>query len=336
MAELIQRTSPEQLALEDFERLFSVFPLSDLNGKRLFITGGTGFFGFWLLMAISYLNSTGANILVTALSRNPQQFLNKNPFFKQCQWLSFCHGDITDYSPPSGHFDLFIHGATDTSPASHQAPLKLFTSMIHGAEHVFEHAQSIKCQRVLVISSGAVYDNVNRESDVNSSPYAEGKKAVEALAKFYGSEHKTDMIIARCFAFIGFRLPKHLAIHQFIEDAVNGNDIRIKGNGRAIRSYLYGADLAIWLLAILVRGNSLSTYNVGSDCGYTLAEHADRVIRNLAPEQQVIVENTRDNSADKRNIYVPEVDKANKELGLNVWTELDEAIKKHGQTIVKK
>jgi len=109
----------------------------------------------------------------------------------------------------------------------------------------------------------------------------------------------------------------------------------IKGHGLPNRSYLYATDLAVWLLAILVRGNSLSTYNVGSDCGYSLAEHPDRVIKNLTPEKRVIVENTFDDCLGKRNIYVPDVYKAHEELGLNIWTELSDAIKKHGQTIIK-
>jgi len=342
MADLTGKELPEQLAFADFDRLFSLYPISELRGRRLFITGGTGFFGFWLLMAISYLNSTGANITVTALSRNAQRFLERHPFFKQCQWLSFCHGNIIDYSPPSGHFDLFIHAATDTSPSAIESSLQLFNSMVSGTQHLLAHARSSNAKRVLLISSGAVYgeqpqqvDKIPEDAsyagssiDVNNV-YSEGKRAMEMLCACYAHAHNIEIVTARCFSFIGYGLPSHLAIGQLINDALYADVITIKGDGLPVRSYLYAADLAVWLLAILTKGENMSAYNVGSDVGMTIADYALLVKAILAPEKIIKIEGNVQKASQARTVYVPDIGKAVKGLGLKVWTPLSHSIEGH-------
>jgi len=344
MINLSNKHSPEQLAISDFDHIFSQFSLSGLNGMHLFLTGGTGFFGFWILMAISCLNVSGANISVVALSRDPKRFLTSHPFFKQCQWLSFCQGDVIDYTPPIGDFDLFIHGATDTSPSAMASPVHLFQSMVKGTEYVLQHALSAKAQRVLIISSGAVYGeqppNVDKISEdefyVGSSlninnVYGEGKRAMEMLGACYTHSYDIEIVTARCFSFLGYGLPQHLAIGQLISDALYADDITVKGDGKPVRSYLYSADLAVWLLAVLLRGKNGSAYNVGSDATVTIANVAQYIKDTLSPSKVITVKNGGDGIHKSRMIYVPDISKPCKELGVKVWTPLPESIKRHSE-----
>ena len=81
---------------------------SPLEGKRLFITGGTGFFGLWLLSALKELGTVNTCVL----SRDPEAFLARHPQFRDQPWLEFAPGNVRDFDFPAGAFNLLIHSAT--------------------------------------------------------------------------------------------------------------------------------------------------------------------------------------------------------------------------------
>ena len=110
-------------------------------------------------------------------------------------------------------------------------------------------------------------------------------------------------------------------------DAIAGNPIRIGGDGTPYRSYLYAADLAIWLWTLLFKGISLRPYNVGSAEDHSISELAHIVTSALAPELPVeIAKKAAPGSAPSR--YVPEVSRAYKELGLTEKIPLQDALKR--------
>lgn len=331
-------------ALIDAE-LAGVLPhadLTDLAGKRLFITGGTGFYGFWLLSALRLLNERGTAITATVLSRNPQQFLTRHPRFRAQRWLQWLTGDIADYPFPEQRFDIFIHAATDTRPAAQQAQLSLLDTIVGGSRRVIQHAIHAGTRRIVLCSSGAVYGDIpphlapiaeasltlQAPPDSNNA-YAEGKRTMEAMAIAAMAEHGLSPVIARGFAFIGPGLPlhEHFAIGNFIADALAGRNIEIRSNGQALRSYLHGADLAVWLLVMALRGDAGRIYNLGSDQALTLAQLARIVCDVLAPNLHVRL---GDEAVRQRLHYVPNIERARSELALAPWTPIDRAISATG------
>ena len=160
-----------------------------------------------------------------------------------------------------------------------------------------------------------------------SSAYAEAKRAQETLATLYASRHEIEVILTRCFAFAGpgIALDEHFAIGNFVRDALWRDELVLQSSGQAVRSYLHGADLAGWLLTLLVKGKAGEAYNVGSDQGVTIAELAHRVVNCIAPGKAVRILG-QDSPGAALSYYVPQVQKA-RELGLDIWTSLDESIK---------
>lgn len=329
----------DRLIDAELARVIGHVDVALLEGRRLFVAGGTGFFGFWLLSALACLTGAGLRIEVTVLAREPERFLARFPRFRGLPWLGFVRGDVVGYEPPPGRYDYFLHAATDTAATAHREPLAIFDTVVHGSRRVFEHAAAAGASRLLALSSGAVYGRfppgVSRIAEdaaaacdplAPGAAYAEGKRAMETLAALVGQRYGIAAVIARGFAFVGPTLPLdgHFAIGNFIGDALSGGPIVVRGDGSPLRSYLYGADLAVWLLALLTRGGAGRCYNLGSDAAVSVGELAALVRDTLAPE--AVVDLCGAPEAGPRARYVPSIDRARSELGLEPWTDLPAAI----------
>ena len=103
--------------------------------------------------------------------------------------------------------------------------------------------------------------------------------------------------------------------------------MEIRGDGTPFRSYLYAADLALWLWTILLRGEPGRPYNVGSDEAHSILQTAQAVNRALgtAVEIHVARQPTPGSGATR---YVPDVGRAERELGLAQTVPLEEAIRR--------
>ncbi len=367
---------------------------TEFRGARIFFTGGTGFFGSWILQSLMWANDKlNLNLKVVVLTRNPDVFKEKlgHPA------IEFLKGDVRTFSfpeagPKIASFSHIIHAATPNSAELNtNDPLLMFDTIVEGTRRVLdfarkwnvhpEHSRDVnaissnahsrdvnaissnahsrdvnaissnahsrdvnatKC-KVLFISSGAVYGKQppslrHIDETYLGSPdpldsetaYGQGKRAAEFLCQTYHSRYGVKTSIARCFAFVGPYLPlnAHFAIGNFIRDAMNGGPIKIHGDGTPYRSYLYTSDLVIWLLTILIRGESCRAYNVGSEEDYTIAEIAQHVAKAISKNIEIHVSKSPPagiQSAES-NRYVPSTQRALSELQLKPTIDLNTAI----------
>jgi nucleoside-diphosphate-sugar epimerase len=314
-----------------------------LKDKTVFITGGTGFFGIWLLKSLLFANNKlQLNAKIVVLTRSSQRFLNKFPELVGIKELHFVDGDVKDFAHPSFQVHYIIHAAAETSSKLNiEEPLAMLDTIVQGTRHVLNYAVACKADGVLFISSGAIYGKQPSEithiaedfcgapftNDIGSA-YGEGKRMAELLCTFYHKQYALNIKIARCFAFIGPYLPLDgsFAIGNFIKDILDEKDITVKGDGRPVRSYMYVADLCIWLWTMLFNGNNVYPYNVGSEEAYTLAQIASLVAQNNGSKVIIQDGNTLSLSATSR--YVPSIERARKDLDLQVGIDLKNAIKK--------
>ena len=129
---------------------------AELSGQRLFITGGTGFFGIWLLETFVHANqlmSLGAE--ATVLTRDPHTFAAKVPHLAERAGIKFVRGDVRSFDFPAGTFSHVIHaGTTSSAPV---APMEMFDTITGGTRRVLDFAAQSGARKLLFTSSGAVY-----------------------------------------------------------------------------------------------------------------------------------------------------------------------------------
>ena len=316
----------------------------ELRGQRIFISGGTGFFGCWLLESFAWANTKLClNAQAVVLSRNPQAFAIKAPHLVANKTISFHTGDVRDFAFPTGSFSHVIHAATEASVKLNQeSPLVMLDTIIEGTRHMLDFAVACGAKKFLLTSSGAVYGKQppelthTPEEYVGSpdpldpaSAYGEGKRAAELLCAIYHRQLGLETKIARCFAFVGPYLPldAHFAIGNFIRDALRGGPIKVNGDGTPYRSYMYAADLAIWLWTILLFGQPSRAYNVGADEDKDIASFAQCVAQ-LAGNNVEVVFGAKPKLGQPAQRYAPNVQRGRKELNLEIWTALAEAIRR--------
>jgi dTDP-glucose 4,6-dehydratase len=317
----------------------------NFRNKKIFITGGTGFFGCWLLETIKWLNENKQlDLSATILTRNYKKFFKKAPHLANYSFFNFVEGDIKSFNFFHDNYHALIHfAATNAEETYHgEDELNKFITITCGTKRVLDFAIENNIKNILVTSSGAVYgkqavniQNIMEEYSVApnstdiSAALGHGKRIEEFFCSYYAQKFKLKIKIARCFSFVGpyLQLNIHYAIGNFIRDVLNGGPIVIKGDGTAIRSYLYAADLIIWLITILAKGKSIYPYNVGSDESIDILTLARLVARCSGRNINIIIEKQKHFNQAK-NIYVPSIQRARKELGLKVYTSLKDAIQK--------
>jgi nucleoside-diphosphate-sugar epimerase len=334
-----------RLPQEDLEHVLRCTrPLwEEARGRSLFMTGGTGFFGCWLLESFLFINqSLALDARITVLTREPEAFLRKCPHLAGNPALKLVRGDVVDLSAAGERYDFVIHAATEASAkqASERPPEMLFT-IVEGTRRTLEFARQCGVGKFLLTSSGAVYGDQPPEithlsEDYRGAPdcldprsvYAEGKRTAELMSILY-SRDAFEVKIARCFAFVGPHLPldAHFAIGNFLRDALRGGPLIVAGDGTPRRSYLYAADLSVWLWTILFLGQPSRAYNVGSERAYSIAEIAHAVADALDPALKVIIKQEIKESS-RLHQYVPSTLLARESLSLQEHFSLSDEIRR--------
>lgn len=250
---------------QDFELLKNNVDTKMLEGKRVLITGGTGFMGEWMELS--------APVRIVGLNREQYEY---GPWMTK-QW------------------DYILHFAN-----------------VH-PYRVIECAKRTGAV-VLYTSSGAVYD-------ARPTDYGQAKIMAETALL----ESGIDVRIVRPFSFVGPGMQNNKAVVNYIYDALSGGPIKIRGDN-VTRSYMYAADMAVWLWAALLRGRKGGVYEIGSSTPITMVELAEKISARINDVPHVY---SRQFGPDARPYYVPhadELERTKAELCVQEWTTLEHAL----------
>lgn len=315
-----------------------------LDDLRLFVTGGTGFVGTWLLETLVWSTQRrGAGPVVEVLTRDPSAFRERSPHLAGAGCVELRQGDVRRPIATAGSPDAIIHAATPASREFNEnSPRLMVDTVVDGMRNVLEVADTAGGPRLLFTSSGAVYgrqppETTHISEDCMTAPdqmsvanaYHEGKRLAELLGAIATAGGVADVVTGRLFAFVGPHLPidAHFAIGNFIRDALAGGPVVVEGDGTPFRSYQYAADLIVWMLALLVRGEPGRAYNVGSQEAISIADLAGLVARVIGDDVPVEVRGTPvDGQPSER--YVPDCRRAERELDVRNSVSLEEALER--------
>ena len=314
-----------------------------LRGARIYMTGGTGFIGRWMLESLRHAEARHAlGVRVVILTRDPDSFARRVPHLAAHPLFSCVAGDVVSPIVADGEFSHVIHAATEASAdLNEHNPARMFDTIVAGTRCALDFAVEKRAQRFFNFSSGAVYGAQPWEMThvaedwlggpdftVPRNTYAEGKRAAEMLGAIYGKQFGLDVVTARIFACLGplLSLDIHFAAGNFIRDALAGRTITVQGAGTAVRSYLYAGDLTAWLWLLFTRGAAGVTYNLGSEEAVSIAELAERVARVLGgPGHEIL---GQPDPGWNPGRYVPSTARIRAELGVDAAIGLDEAIRR--------
>jgi len=313
---------------------------SHLRNKRILITGGTGFFGRWILASILRANDTlNLKLTATIITRSPAGFIEAFPE-AEASCFTFKYGDLRYTLLPVDNYSHVMHLATDSIADRPEEHLGLADSVIIGTRRVLDHVANCCPQaKVLYVSSGSIYGAmpegvIKTPEQHTAAPPPESpdsfmstsKRMAEQLCSIYSRTRGLDIKIARCFSFAGAHMPmqSYFAFGNFVHDAIEGQTIEVKGDGTPIRAYMYAGDLTAWLWTILDKGQDCRPYNVGSDQALSLQQLATTVASLIQPDCKVKI--AAHSTDAPPSCYIPDIRRAREELGLSIWTNLQTCI----------
>jgi UDP-glucuronate decarboxylase len=291
---------------EDMERLCAnaAVPWEKFRGKTFLVTGAYGMLPSYAVFALLHLNDKGYGVRILAQGRSREKFLARFGAYVGDPALCFVGGDVSQGVPCSEKPDYIIHGASLASSQHYGTrPVDVILPNVIGTYYTLELARKFGAQAYVFLSSGEIYGKVDRDvvdesycgpldpSDVRSC-YGESKRMGENLCVAYCRQYGVPARIVRLAHTYGPTMDlenDRRVFSEFVSDVVHGQDIFLKSDGRASRTFCYLSDAMLGLFLVLTKGADGEAYNLcNAEGGITIGDLAELLTR-MFPEKRLRV-----------------------------------------------
>lgn len=286
---------------EDIEMiLHSDIHWEKLKGKTVLITGASGMIGSYMMYALAELNDTMQyGIHIIAMLRN----VNKLPAeLREREDVEISVQDVTNKITIEGNVDYIVHAASPASPLIMQnQPVETIAANTLGTFNTLALAKEKNAEGYMFISSREIYgqphegqeffyeDTYGFVDQLNPrSCYSEGKKAAETMCVCFREEYGLNTKIARLAHTYGPGMSIYDGRVQadFLKNVYHHEDIVLKSEGTAIRTYTYIGDAVEALFRILLNSDDM-VYNIGNEDSKVSIRQLAEIMVDIYPERNL-------------------------------------------------
>ncbi len=340
------------------QKLKDDFPL--LAGRRILITGGAGFLGYYLVQSLLHWNAHDGKedpldlVVYDNFMRGVPDWLVG---LEQDPHLTVKKYDVIDPLPEDmGSFQYIIHAATIASPIYYRRhPIETMDANVYGLRHLLDYCRQQKdagqpVEGFLFYSTSEIYGDPTPENIPTPETYRgnvsctgpracydESKRYGETLSVNFARQYDLPIKIVRPFNNYGpgLKITDKRALPDFARNVLSGEDIVLLSDGSPTRTFCYVADAVVGYFKVLLRGRPAEAYNIGLDRPeISIRELAERVIatarRLFQYSGQLVFQTSEDKDylTDNPNRRCPVIDKARNELGYHPEIQLDDGLER--------
>lgn len=290
---------------EDLEKIinFKAVDWKAFQGKTVLISGANGMLPSYMVETLLYLNEKyDYHVKVVALVRNIEKAHKCFSEHIKDEALEFLVQDVAEPIRYDGDIHFIVHAASQAAPSYYGVdPVGTFKANTLGTINMLELAKEKKVEGFLYFSTGSVYGMVPGEKvflqeenlgltntlDVRSC-YAESKRAGENACVCYHYQYGVPAKIVRIFHTFGpkVNLNDGRVFSDFCKNVLNNENIVLKSDGSAKRSFCYVADAIQAYFLVLLSGEPATAYNVGGDEAHEISvRDLSQMLVNLYPEK---------------------------------------------------
>lgn len=251
-----------------------------LKNKNVLITGATGMLASYIGFFLIYLNNKlNLNIKLVFLARNKKKLIDI--YGNALENINCLEQDVCSSIEFHEDINYIIHAAGNASPFYIvNDPVGVIDANVQGTKNILEFARFANPENIVFTSTREVYGDckdkkIITENDmgvidpmISRSCYPESKRLAESMFMAYHKKHNIKfniLRIAHCYG-PGMQVEGDgRVMADFLNDALNKQEIFLKSSGEAERAFCYITDAVSGIFRVLLQGENTNVYNLSNE-----------------------------------------------------------------------